>query len=155
MISLNIPLRSNIFKRFFSQFSEYGTSWKNRCLMVNGHEYKLMMNYMIIQLGDLQYNSENNRYEIIRDTSTPSANEILTDFENYLKAPSTYEKNDNLKIDDITNIFSVIGIDTSADLVKEYLLNYTNSLFCYGTQVLENTEYDDKLREWLVITNGS
>ena len=146
MISLNIPLRSNIFKRFFSQFSEYGTSWKNRCLMVNGHDYKLMMKF--IKLGDLKYNSENNRYQVIINTSTPSANEVLNDFENYLKAPSTYEKNDNLKIDNITNIFSVIGIDTSADLVKEYLLNYTNSLFCYGTQVLENTEYDSKLREW-------
>ncbi len=149
LISLNIPLRSDIFKRLFSQFNEYGNRWKNRCLMVNGNEYKLIMNYMIIQLGDLKYNSENNLYQVIINTSTPSANEILNDFENYLKAPSTYEKNDNLKIDDITNIFSEIGIDTSADLVKEYLLNYTNSLFCYGTQVLENTEYDSKLREWV------
>ena len=56
--------------------------------------------------------------------------------------------NHKKQIDDIINIFSYIGIDTSADLVKEYLLNYTNSLFCYGTQVLENTEYDSKLREW-------
>ena len=43
----------------------------------------------------------------------------------------------------------MIGIDTSADLVKNYLLNYTNSLFCYGKKVLENTEYDAKLREGL------
>ena len=174
----------------------------NRCLMVNGHEYKLMMNYM--KLGDLQYNSEKDRDEIIRsiedeyiystnnntesdeseesdesdeytesdeyiesdesendfkEASTKSIidqyeqsihiTDILNDFENYLKAPSKYEKNDKLKIDDITNIFSVIGIDTSTDLVKNYLLNYTNSLFCYGTKVLENTEYDAKLREWL------
>ena len=102
-----------------------------------------------MKLGDLEYNSENNRYEIIRDTSTPSANEILTDFENYLKAPSKYEKNDNLKVGDIMKIFSEIGIDTSADLVKEYLLNYKNSLFCYGTKVLENSEYDNYLSEWL------
>ena len=147
LMSLNIPFRMNTLNRLCTNNNK-GYRWKNRCLMVNGHEYKLMMNYMIIQLGDLKYNSENNRYEIIRNTSTPSANEILNDFENYLKASSTYEKNDNLKIDDITNIFSVVGIDTSADLVKEYLLNYTNSLFCYGTQVLENTEYDSYLREW-------
>ena len=73
----------------------------------------------------------------------------MTDFENYLKAPSKYVKNEELKVGDITKILSVVGIDISADLVKEYLLNYTNSLFCYGTKVLENTEYDDKLREWL------
>ena len=88
------------------------------------------------------------RDEIIGNTSIPSANEILTDFENYLKAPSKYVKNEELKVCDITKILSVVGIDISADLVKEYLLNYTNSLFCYGTKVLENSDYDDKLREW-------
>ena len=148
LISLNIPLRSDITKRFFSQFSEYGDRWKNRCLMVNEYEYKLIMGCMKLKLGDLQYNSEKDRYEIIRSTSIPLANEILTDFENYLKAPSKYVKNEELKVCDITKILSVVGIDISADLVKEYLLNHTNSLFCYGTQVLESTEYDDKLREW-------
>ena len=149
LMEMNIPLRSDIFKRFFSQFKEYGTSWKNRCLMVNENEYKMMMNYLIIQYGDLQYNCEKDRDEIIRNTSILSANEILTDFENYLKAPSKYVKNEELKVGDITKIFSIIGIDISADLVKEYLLNYTNSLFCYGTKVLENSEYDSNLREWL------
>ena len=149
LISLNIPLRSDITKRFFSQFSEYGDRWKNRCVVVNGNEYKLIMSYMKLKLGDLQYNSEKDRYEIIRNTTIPSANEILTDFENYLKAPSKYVKNEELKVGDITKILSVVGIDISADLVKEYLLNYTNSLFCYGTKVLENSEYDSNLREWL------
>ena len=55
-------------------------------------------------------------------------------------------KNDKLKIDEIMKLFSEIGIDTSADLVKNYL-NYKNSLFCYGTKVLENTEYDSYLKE--------
>ena len=124
LISLNIPLKSYITKRFFSQFSEYGDRWKNRCLMVNEYEYKLIMGCM--KLGDLQYNSEKDRYEIIRNTTIPSANEILTDFENYLKAQSKYVKNEELKVCDITKILSVVGIDISADLVKEYLLNYTN-----------------------------
>ena len=104
LTSLNIPLRNDIFKRLFSQFKEYGTSWKNRCLMVNGNEYKLILSYMKLKLGDLQYNSERNRYEIIRNTSIPSANKILTDFENYLKAPSKYVKNEELKVCDITKI---------------------------------------------------
>ena len=149
LISLNIPLRSDITKRFFSQFSEYGDRWKNCCLIVNEKKYKLIMGCMKLKLGDLQYNSEKDRYEIIRNTTIPSANEILTDFENYLKAPSKYIKNEELKVGDIMKLFSVIGIDTSVDLVKECLLNYTNSLFCYGTKVLENSEYDSNLREWL------
>ena len=146
LISLNIPLRSDITKRFFSQFSEYGDRWKNRCLMVNEYEYKLIMGCM--KLGDLQYNSERDRYEIIRNTTIPSANEILTDFENYLKAPSKYVKNEELKICNIMKLFSEIGIDTSNEIVKQYLLNYT-SFYCFGSNILVNKEYDDKLREWI------
>ena len=145
LISLNIPLRSDITKRFFSQFSEYGDRWKNCCLMVNEYEYKLIMGCM--KLGDLQYNSERDRYEIIRNTTIPSANEILTDFENYLKAPSKYVKNEELKICNIMKLFSEIGIDTSNEIVKQYLLNYT-SFYCFGSNILVNKEYDDKLREW-------
>ena len=145
LISLNIPLRSDITKRFFSQFSEYGDRWKNCCLIVNEKKYKLIMGCM--KLGDLQYNSERDRYEIIRNTTIPSANEILTDFENYLKAPSKYVKNEELKICNIMKLFSEIGIDTSNEIVKQYLLNYT-SFYCFGSNILVNKEYDDKLREW-------
>ncbi len=145
LMSLNIPLRNDIFKRLFSQFNEYGDRWKNRCLMVNGHEYKLMVNYMKLKLGDLQYNSEKDRYEVIISTST---NYILTDFENYLKAPSKYVKNEELKICNIMKLFSEIGIDTSNEIVKQYLLNYT-SFYCFGSNILVNKEYDDKLREWI------
>ena len=148
LISLNIPLRSDITKRFFSQFSEYGDRWKNCCLMVNEYEYKLIMGCMKLKLGDLQYNSEKDRYEIIRNTTIPSANEILTDFENYLKAPSKYVKNEELKICNIMKLFSEIGIDTSNEIVKQYLLNYT-SFYCFGSNILVNKEYDDKLREWI------
>ena len=42
----------------------------------------------------------------------------------------------------------MISIDSSNEIVRQYLLNYTSSLICYGTKVLENSEYDDKLREW-------
>ena len=144
LISLNIPLRNDIFKRFFSQFSEYGDRWKNCCLMVNEYEYKLIMGCMKLKLGDLQYNSEKDRYEVIISTST---NYILTDFENYLKAPSKYVKNEELKICNIMKLFSEIGIDTSNEIVKQYLLNYT-SFYCFGSNILVNKEYDDKLREW-------
>ena len=147
LISLNIPLRSDITKRFFSQFSEYGDRWKNCCLIVNEKKYKLIMGCMKLKLGDLQYNSEKDRYEIIRNTTIPSANEILTDFENYLKAPSKYVKNEELKICNIMKLFSEIGIDTSNEIVKQYLLNYT-SFYCFGSNILVNKEYDYYLGDW-------
>ncbi len=64
LISLNIPFRTATLNRLCTNNNK-GYRWKNRCLIVNGDEYKLMMNYIIIQLGDLQYNSEKDRYEAI------------------------------------------------------------------------------------------
>ena len=46
------------------------------------------------------------------------------------------------------NAFSILDINTSTELVKDYLLFYINFLFCYGTKILENTDYDSVLREW-------
>ena len=51
LISLNIPLRNKIMYRLFTS-KEYGNRWKNRCLMVNEYEYKLIMGCM--KLGDLE-----------------------------------------------------------------------------------------------------
>ena len=149
LIEMNIPFRMDIMNRLCTGFNENGVAWQKRCVVVNENEYKVMMKYMNIRLGDLQYNGEKERDEIVRNTLMPLANEILNDFDNYLKAPSKYVKNDKLKIDDIINLLSMISIDTSNEIIRQYLLNYTISLFCYGTKVLENSDYDDKLREWL------
>ena len=149
LMEMNIPFRIDILERMSNGFFEYGNRWKNRCVVVNEKKYDLMTILINIRLGDLQYNRERMRDEIIKSTLVPLTNEILNDFENYLKAPSRYVKNDILSIDDIMKLFSVIGIDSSNEIVRQYLMNYTNSLFCYGTKVLENNEYDDTLREWI------
>ena len=149
LMEMNIPFRSDIMNRIYNGYNEYGIGWKNRCVIMNEKKYKLVMLFMNIRLGDLQYNGRKERDEIIRSTLIPFANEILNDFKKYLKASSTYVKNYKLNSDDIINLFYEIGVDTSNELIKQYLLNYTNSFFCYGSKVLESTEYDSKLREWI------
>ena len=149
LMEMNIPFRSDIMNRIYNGYNEYGIGWKNRCVIMNEKKYKLVMLFMNIRLGDLQYNREENRDEIIRNSSRYYANEILNDFKKYLKAPSTYVKNYKLNSDDIINLFYEIGVDTSNELIKQYLLNYTNSFFCYRSKVLESTEYDSKLKEWI------
>ncbi len=67
LMSLNIPLRSDIFKRFFSQFKEYGTSWKNRCVVVNKNEYKMIYDCMKLRLSELKYNIETDKIEYVVD----------------------------------------------------------------------------------------
>ena len=146
LMMLHIPFRDDIIERFFSLFNEYGVSWKNRCMEVDGKQFNSL--FGIMKLKDLRYNSERNRYEIIKNTSIPAAAYVLTDFAKYFKDPSQYMKDETIMIKYIMNAFSIIGIDTSTKLVKDYLLNYTKSLFCYGTEILENTDYDSVLREW-------
>ena len=146
LIEMRIPFRMDIMNRICTGSNVYGVYWKKRSLIVNGKEYFKIFDVM--KWSDIQYNSERNRIELIKSTSISSAIEVLNDFEYYLKAPSTYTKNDSLKVDDIISLFYEIGIDISTELVKNYLLNYTCSFFCYGSKVLENSDYDSKLREW-------
>ena len=149
LMEMNIPFRIDILERMSNGFFEYGNRWKNRCVVVNEKKYDLMTILINIRLGDLQYNREENRDEIIRNSSRYYANEILNDFKKYLKASSFHVDNYRINSDDIIKLFYEIGVDTSNELIKQYLLNYTNSFFCYGSKVLESTEYDSKLREWI------
>ncbi len=149
LIEMNISFRMDILNRLCTDSNGYGVGWKNRCLNVNNNTYYRIFNHIKeLKLGQLAYNNEQDQIELVQNTLLPSAIEILNDFENYLKAPSRYIKNDNLKVEDIISLFNEIDIGISTALVKSYLLNYTCSFFCYGSKILENTDYDDKLREW-------
>ncbi len=145
LMSLNIPLRSDVFKRFFSQFKEYGTSWKNRCLVVNGNEYKMIFDFMKLRLSELKYNVETDRIECIIDSKYES---IIQSFSNYLQDKS---KGDELR--------SVIDRKLLNSFVYEYPLDMNNkdvqdffypiySLFLRES-VISEEKYDSYLREWV------
>ena len=73
---------------------------------------------------------------------------ILDDFEQFLNSPSKYMKNEKLKIEAIIDLLYKINIDIYNKL-RNYLLNYTRSLFCYGSKILDIIDYDTYLKEWL------
>ena len=161
LMTLQLKFRNDISKRLFSGSYKRDIDTKKKCVIVNGTEYPLLFDHMKVR--DYEYNKESDRYEMIRNVKEEESlisnkessseqfihiTDILNDFETYLKDSSNYVKNEALDIDDIIDGFAKVGIDTSDEMVKQYLLNYTCSLFCYGTKVLENSDYDDKLREW-------
>ena len=39
LISVNIPLRSDVMNRLCSEYYEYGNRWKNRCVVLNENDY--------------------------------------------------------------------------------------------------------------------
>ncbi len=143
LMEMRIPFKMDIMNRIFNDFNGYGIRWKNRCLMVNGHDYKMMMNYM--KLCDMKYNEKQQRIEYsIDDKYEP----IIQSFSNYLQDKS---KGDELR--------SVIDRKLLNSFVEEYPLDMNSEDvqdFFYPIyspflkeSVINEEKYDDKLREWL------
>ena len=146
LISLNIPLRNDIFNRFFSQTKEYGIAWKNRCVIVNENEDNTFFNFM--KLGNISYNVQKNRYEIIFNTSIQLYNDMLNDFKNYLKNPLEYVKNDKLQRRLNYNVLMHLNIHASNELARHYFEHYTSLYLNMNSNIIKDCYYDDKLREW-------
>ena len=62
LIEMNIPFRMDIMNRLYNGFNEYGVGWKNRCVMVNGNEYRLMFDCMKSRL--VEFKTIMNRIEL-------------------------------------------------------------------------------------------
>ena len=71
---------------------------------------------------------------------------LLNDFENYLKKPSQYIRNESINFRVINKLFESISIDIKHSIVYNYVLYYTSSL-CFGSQIMDNTEYDEYIKE--------
>ena len=174
LIEMNIPFRSDIMNRLYDGSNEYGIGWKNRCVMVNGNEYKLMFDCMKSRLVEFKNNNESDRIEIIKnivkeillssyddehysvdddDSDNYEYNiqsfkimNLLNDFENYLKKPSQYIRNESINFQVINKLFELISIDIKHSIVNNYVLYYTSPL-CFASQIMDNTEYDEYIKE--------
>ncbi len=146
LMEMSIPFRMDIMKKLCNGCNEYGVGWKNRCVVVNGKEYKMMFDCIKKEwkLSELKYNIETDRYAyVIDDKYEP----IIQSFSNYLQ--------DKLKGDELR---SVIDRKLLNSFVDEYLLDINNKDvqdFFYPIyspflkeSVINEEKYDAKLREW-------
>ena len=144
LMSLNIPLRSDIFKRFFSQFKEYGTSWKNRCVVVNENEYKMIFDCMKLRLSEFKYNVETDKIEYVVDGKYEP---IIQSFSNYLQDKS---KADELRasIDRklLNSFIDEYPLDMNNQDVKDFFFPIYSPFL--KESIINEGQYDDKLREW-------
>ena len=46
LMEMRIPFKMDIMNRICTGFNVYGVGWKNRCVIMNGNEYELLMNYI-------------------------------------------------------------------------------------------------------------
>ena len=135
LMEMNIPFRMDIMNRLYNGFNEYGVGWKNRCVVVNGNEYRLMFDCMKSRLVELKNNNESDRIEIFKtpvkemslssyadehysvdhddsdnckyNTQSCKIMNILNDFENYLKKPSQYIRNESINFRVINKLFNI------------------------------------------------
>ena len=131
--------------RLYNGFNEYGVGWKNRCVVVNGNEYKMIYDCMKLKLSELKYNEETDRIECIIDSKYES---IIQCFSNYLQDKS---KGDELR--------SVIDRKLLNSFVDDYDLDMNNKDvqdFFYPIyspflreSVISEEKYDSYLREWV------
>ena len=145
LISLNIPLRSDITKRFFSQFKEYGTSWKNRCVVVNGNEYKMIFDCMKWKLSELKYNEEIERIEYVIDGKYKP---IIQSFSDYLQGKL---KGDELRSVIDRKLLNSFIDDYDLDMNNEDVQDFFYPIYSpfLKESVISEGQYDDKLREWV------
>ena len=144
LMEMRIPFKMDIMNRIFNDFNGYGVGWKNRCLMVYGNEYKMIVDFMKLRLNKLNYNEKTDKVEYVIDDKY---NSIIKSFSNYLQDKSKSEK-----------LRSVIDRKLLNSFLDEYTCDMDNKDvqdFFYPIyspflreSVISEEKYDDKLREW-------
>ena len=145
LMEIRIPIGMDIMKRLCNDYNEYGIRWKNRCVVVNGNEYKMIFDYMKLRLSQLKNNEVTDRIEYsIDDKYEP----IIQSFSNYLQDKSKGEE-----------LRSVIDRKLLNSFVDEYPLDMVNKDvqdFFYPIyspflkeSIINEEKYDAKLREWI------
>ena len=147
LMEIRIPFRMDIMKRLCNGYNEYGNRWKNRCVVVNENEYKMIVDCIkkVWKLSELKHNVETDRIEYVIDGKYES---IVQSFSDYLQDKS---KGDELR--------SVIDRKLLNSFLDEYPLDMNNkdvqnffypiySPFLRGT-ILFGQQYDSYLSEWL------
>ncbi len=148
LMEIHIPFKMDIMNKLCNGFNEYGVGWKNRCVVVSGKDYKMIIDCIKKEwkLSELKYNIETDRYEhVIDDKYEP----IIQSFSIYID--NTYDDYDEL-IDNLDR-------RTVNEFANEEIIDLNNEdahLFFYPIYssflrdtILFGQEYDDKLREWL------
>ena len=144
LIEMRIPFRMDIMNRLYNDFNEYGVGWKNRCLMVNGTEYR-MKKYVKKEwrLNELQYMNEIERIDCEIDNRYES---IIRSFSNFLQDKSNADE-----------ICCKIDRKLLNSFLNEYTLNMSNrdvKLFLYPIyssflkeSTINKKQYDRYLKE--------
>ena len=146
LMEMNIPFRMDIMNRLYNRCNEYGVSWKNRCVVVNGNEYKLIAAYNNDwRLNELRFNEECNRIKcMINDKYEP----IIQCFSAYLQDKSRADELRSMIDRELLNSFlDEYPLDMNNKDVQEFFYPIYSPFL--KDSIINEGQYDDKLREWV------
>ena len=146
LIEMDIPFRMDIMNRICNGFNEYGIRWKNRYVIVNGNEYKMIFDYMKLKLSQLKYNVETDRIEYrIEDKYEPIIQSLSIFIDH-----TNYDNNELIENLDRRNVNELVN-EGIINLKNENVHSFFYSIYSpfLRNTILFGQEYDDKLREWI------
>ncbi len=146
LIEMNIPFKMDIMNRIYNGSNEYGVGWKNRCVVVNGNEYKLIFEYMKLRLSNMKYNNVFDRIEFVIDDKYESIIQCFSKFieDGNIDYNSLIENVDRRRVNEFVN-------EGLIDMNNEHVQSFFNPLYSpfLRNTILFGNEYDSKLREWV------
>ena len=146
LMEMNIPFKMDIMNRLYNGSNEYGIRWKNRSVVMNGNEYKMIFEYMKLRLSDITYNDKDERLDfVIDDKYEPIIQSFSKFIENEYSDYNTLIENlDRRRVNEFVN-------EGLMDMNNEDVHRFFFPLYSpfLRNTVLFGQEYDSYLREWL------
>ncbi len=148
LIEMRILFKMDIVNRIYTGSNEYGAGWKNRSVIVNRNEYKLISKYMntILRLSDIKYNDKDERLDyVIDDKYEP----IIQSFSKFIE-DGNIDYNSLIENVDRRRVNEFV-YEEILDMNNEDVQSFFNPLYSpfLRNTILFGNEYDDKLREWI------
>ena len=146
LIEMNIPFKMDIMNRIYTGSNEYGIIWKNRSVVVNGNEYKMIYDHMKLRLSVIAFNNKFDRIEFVIDNK----------YEPIIQSFSKFIEDENSDYNTSTENLDRRRVN---EFVNEGILDMNNEdvhhfFFPLYSPFLRNTiifgnEYDSYLKEWV------
>ena len=125
--------------------NEHGIEWKNRCVVVNGNEYKLIVDSLHLNLIDIQYNDSSDRIECIVDHQYES---IIQSFSAYLQNNSL---GDELRSTVDRKLLNSFLSEYPLDMNNQHVQSFFYPIYSpfLKESIINEQQYDSYLREWI------
>ena len=148
LMEMRIPFRMDIMNRLYNGFNECGVGWKNRCVVVNGNDYKMMFDCIKWKLSELRYNEERERIECMIDGQYEN---FVDEFSKYMQ-DCTYNASHSLQVSLVMSFLKQYPMDMSNMGVYAFFFP-SHSTVLPESDIL-GQQYDSYLREWLGNSEG-